>query len=150
MKTEMDVLKQLKKVIEEQLNGYIVDFPLIGSDNVEIDYPDVDNMRKTTMFYIQPDMEAIESVALTSDLAVMETTIYIITKKDLQEKLIEKVFNYYTCLYLLLRQNQSLDNFVDFIEVYSMDYYPAVTAQKNTVSIEVSLRIQWEKDWSTK
>lgn len=150
MKTELDVLEQLKKVIEEQLNGYIVDKPLIDSNNVSIDYPDVDNMPRSTMFYIQPDMESLETASLTSDLAAMETTIYIIAKKDQQEKLIEKVFIYYTSLYLLLRQNQSLDNFVDFIEVYNMDYYPAVTAQKNTVAIEVSLRIQWEKDWMTK
>lgn len=69
MKTEMKVLERLKETMVSQLNSLIetMDGVLsedIDAQNVEIDFPDTDNMRKSSMFYIQPDGENIENLSM--------------------------------------------------------------------------------------
>lgn len=151
MKTELQVLDQLKKVIAEQLNDYyseVDDRELleeISEANVEIGFPELDSMKKNTMFYINPDFEEITDLSMATDFASMNSNLYIMCKGAKNEVLIKKVFGFYTALYALIRDNQTLDDFVDFSRINSMDFYPAVTASQTMTAIEVSISIQWSK-----
>ncbi len=147
----MQVLDRLKKTISSQLGDYFsaTEEPLdaISDDNVVIDFPEVDAMRKHSMFYIQPDYENIETLSMSSDLAVMNATLFILCKGASNEKLVRRVFGYYTALYALLRRNQTLDGFIDFARISDMDYYPAVTASATITAVEISIQLQWTKQF---
>jgi len=152
MKTEMQVLERLKETMVSQLNPLMetTDGVLpedINAQNVEIDFPDTDNMRKSSMFYIQPDGENIEDLSMGSDIATMDSTVFILCKGAASSTLIKKVFGYYSALYTLLRGNQTLDGFVESVRLTSMDYYPAVTASKTMTAIEAHIQIQWAKEF---
>ena len=152
MKTELQVLNQLKTVIAEQLNEYLSAdeensglLEDISEANVVIDFPDIDNMPKNTMFYIQPDYEEVEDLSMITDFSNMRLLIYIICKGAKSATLIKKVFGYYTALFMLVRNNQTLDGMVDFTKIGSMDYYPSVTASSVMSAIEVGAEVQWAK-----
>ena len=152
MKTELQVLNQLKQVIATELNDYLSEdednhdlLEEINADNVVIGFPDLDNMKKNTMFYITPDYEEITDLSMGTDFASMNSNLFIMCKGAKNETLIKKVFGYYTALYALIRDNQTLDNFVDFSRINDMDFYPAVTASTTMTAIEVSISIQWAK-----
>lgn len=99
------------------------------------------------MFYIQPDNEEIDNLSMSSDLATMNVTICILCKGASSTTLIKKVFGYYSALYIMLRQNQTLDGYIESVKVVSMDYYPAVTASKTMTAIEAQLQMQWAKEF---
>lgn len=152
MITELQVLTQFKNVIVEQLANYYDQdeeyrdlLEEISEANVSIGFPEIDSMRKNVMFYIQPDYEEISDLSMGTDFASLNATVYIMCKGSKNETLIKKVFGYYTALYALVRNNQTLDGFVDFTGINSMDYYPAVTASQTITAIEVSTNIQWSK-----
>lgn len=152
MKTELQILNQLKKVIAEELNAYLAEdednkdlLEEINEDNVVIGFPELDSMKKNTMFYITPDYEEITDLSMGTDFASLNSDIYIMCKGAKNETLIKKVFGYYTALYALIRDNQTLDNFVDFSRINNMDFYPAVTASTTMTAIEASTSIQWSK-----
>ena len=152
MKTELQVLNQLKKVIAEQLNDYLAEdednkdlLEEIDENNVVIGFPELDSMKKNTMFYITPDYEEITDLSMGTDFASMNSDIYIMCKGAKNDVLIKKVFGYYTALYALVRDNQTLDDFVDFTRINNMDFYPAVTASTTMTAIEASTSIQWSK-----
>ncbi len=152
MKTELQVLDRLKETIATQLGEYMDEseedvLEAITEMHINIDYPDVDRMRKNTMFFIQPDYENLEQLSMGSDLATMQVTLFILCKGASSEKLVRGVFSYYTACYLLLRKNQTLDGFIDFARITDMDYYPAVTASATITAIEVGLQLQWSKDF---
>ncbi len=45
----------MKSVIENQFNGYLEEgLPVIDEKNVQIDFPDTEQMPKNVMFFIQP------------------------------------------------------------------------------------------------
>jgi len=152
MITELQVLNQFKDVIVNQLANYYDQdeeyhdlLEEISEANVTIGFPEIDSMRKNVMFYIQPDYEEISDLSMGTDFASLNAVVYIMCKGSKNETLIKKVFGYYTALYALIRNNQTLDGFVDFTGINSMDYYPAVTASQTITAIEVSTNIQWSK-----
>ena len=151
MKTELQILEQLKKVIIEQLKDYYAEaddaelLEELTKDNVVIGFPELDSMKKNTMFYIQPDYEEIQDLSMGTDYASMNATVYIMCKGAKNETLVKKVFGFYTAFYALIRNNQTLDDFVDFSKITSMDYYPAVTASTNITAIEANVNIDWAK-----
>ena len=150
MKTEIQVLEHLKTTIATRLatffdnDGEII---TIDEKNVEIDFPDVDTMRRNTMLYIQPDYENLEPLGFASDLATLRATVFILCKGASSATLVKRVFAYYTALYILLRRNSTLSGFIDNTHITDMDYYPAVTASATITAIEVSIELQWSKDF---
>lgn len=155
MKTELSVLNRLKDVIADQLNDWLKEdeeyselLEEIDDKNVLVDFPDVDNMPKNSMFYIEPNSEDIEDMTTCSDAARLNATIFILCKRDKNEVLVKKVFGYFTALYCLLRNNQDLDEYIDFSKITAVDYYPAVTATGNIAGAEVNLQMIWSKDFN--
>jgi len=153
MKTEMQVLEHLKTLIATRLSTYVdstdenVTNEAFDEKNVAIDFPDVDTMRKNTMFFIQPDYENLEPLGMASDLATMRVTVFILCKGAASAKLVKRVFAYYTAFYMLMRSNPTLDGFIDNTQITDMDYYPAVTASMTITAIEASVELQWSKDF---
>lgn len=89
----------------------------------------------------------MDNLSLSSDIATMNTTVFILTKGAKPDLLIKKIFEYYTALYKLLKTNQTLDGYIDFIKITDMDYYPSVTPTSTTCAIEVTLLLQWSKEF---
>ena len=151
MKTELQCLEQLKSVIAAQIENYYAEaddrelLEEITEDNVVIGFPELDSMKKNTMFYITPDYEEIQDLSMGTDYASMNATVYIMCKGSKNETLIKKVFGFYTALYALIRDNQTLDNYVDFSKITSMDFYPAVTASTTMAAIETNVNLDWAK-----
>lgn len=112
---------------------------------VSIDFPDVDNMRKDTCVYIQPDWENFEMMSLSADQATLNLTVTILTKGAANLVLIKRVFGYFTALCSMIHSDRSLEGFVDHTEVTDMDYYPAVTASRTMTAIEATVRIMWDR-----
>jgi hypothetical protein len=157
MKTELEVLQQLQTFISTNLNTYItnphdldeedLDIPDITISNVVIDYPDTDNMKCETMFYIVPDIENFNNLTMSSDLAELDATIFILTKKDKQENLISKIFAYFSAFYQCIKADSSINSYVDNTNLSTMEFFPAVEGNKSIVGIEVHLQMQFTKDY---
>lgn len=136
MKSELDVLNQLQSFLEKNL-----DVPVL------LDYPMPDNMPQSTVVYIEPEEAEYEALTMYSDVAVLHSTIYILAKKDKSEELLKRVFKYSEQIFTLIRENQTLDGFLDFAVVNTLTYYPEVEVNKSIKAIEISLDLQWTKDW---
>lgn len=157
MKTEIEVLKQLKTFISTELNSYIdnphdidptdVDVIDITGDNVVLDYPDTDNMKCATMFYIVPDVANFENLTMSSDLTNLDVTVFILTKKDKQENLISKIFAYFSALYKCIKADTSINSYVDNTDIMTMEFFPAVEGNKTIVGVEIHIRMQFTKDY---
>lgn len=149
MKTEIQVLDKLKDLIINNLSGYYQEnnLPLIDESCIKVDFPDTDNMRKNTMFYIQPDYETFEQLSLNSDIAKMDVSLFILTKGAKTEELIRRVFAYYTAFYKMLRKDQTLDGFVDYTRITDMDYFPHISEVANISAIEVRMQIEWANEF---
>lgn len=155
MKLENEILESLKKYLIENINNSIdivnddvsLRLDTVTKDSINIDYPDTDSMKNSIMFYILPDNEVFSDFTLGGDLAQFNNTIYIIVKKDNQENLIKKVFKYYGALIHCIKSDPSLGSIVDETKMMSMEFYPAVEANKNIVAIELHLEITYEQDY---
>lgn len=152
MKSELQVLNQLKDVIAKQLNNYLHEdeensgvLDKISDRNIVVDFPDPDNMPCSTMFWIEPEVSDISDLTSLADLEQMTLSVYIMCKRAKSEVLIQKVFGYFTALFALIRNNMTLDEFVDFAKITTMEFYPAVDASKTIAAIEATMQIQWEK-----
>ena len=155
MKLENEILESLKNYIINNINtsidavntGNTIRLDDITKDSVVIDYPDTDSMKANVMFYILPENESFSEFTLGGDLARFNNTVYIIVKKDNQENLIKKVFRYYGALMHCIKLDPSLASVVDETKFISMEFYPAVEANKNIVAIELHLEITYEQDY---
>jgi hypothetical protein len=152
MKTEMQVLEHLKTVIAASLTTLMEGEPEImvehfDDKHIEIDFPDVDTMRRPTMLYIQPDYENLEVLGMHSDLATMRATVFILCKSAPNAILVRRTFALYNALYLLVRGNPTLGGFIEDARITDMDYYPAVTASATVTAIEASIDLQWSKEF---
>ena len=148
MKAEMQVLEHLSSLIPSGIKPYLTD-DKVSSDftslNAKIDFPDIDNMRKDNMLYLVPEYENIEELTTSSDTASFEVKIYIISKKGTSEALIKRVFDIYTAFYLFMRNNPTLDGFIDLSRITDMDYYPSIMPSGTITAIEVTTLLSWEK-----
>jgi len=152
MKTEMQVLEHLKELIATSLVALMegeaeIAVKQFDDGNVEIDFPDVDSMRRPVMLYIQPDYENLEPLGMGSDLATMRATVFILCKGAANCILVRRTFALYNALYLLVRGDPTLGGFIEDARITDMDYYPAVTASATVTAIEASLDLQWSKEF---
>jgi hypothetical protein len=152
MMTEMQVLERLKDVIARDLAGFQeqeegISIECFDEKNIEIDFPDVDAMRRPTMLYIQPDYENLEPLGMHSDLATMRATVFLLCKGAPNAILVRRTFALYNALYLLVRGDPTLGGFIEDARITAMDYYPAVTASATVTAIEASIDLQWSKEF---
>ena len=147
MINEIDVTKQLVKVIQEHLNEYLPEGYSITDKQVILDFPDVDKMPYNVCFYVNPEYSEAEDSTTTSDKITFRLGVFVLVKRDTQSNLTEKYFTYYNALYYLLRNNTSLDGFIDDTKVISADFYPAIEGNPNVRGSEISIATIFEKDF---
>ena len=149
MITELEVMNALYDVLIRDINDYTPQsVENLDNKNFMIDFPSVDMMPKSTMIYLQPNYSNFEELTLQSDESQFNMAIYILAKKDKSTVLQNKVFDIYNAIYLLLKTNPTLDGAITVCGVESFDYYPAVEANPNVKGIEMSIVLQFEKDFT--
>ena len=149
MTNELTVLEALQTVIETELSDFL---PSTKSDpepeyGVVIDFPDVDQMPKKNMFYLQPDYAEFSNMAVQSDLSEFKISVFILCKRDSQENLTIKSYGYFKALYELLRTDISLNGTVDLTDIVDANFYPAVEGNPNVRGVEVSVSVRYTKDF---
>lgn len=147
MMSELEILQGLKMVLERDINDYTESVEL-DKLSIEVNYPDIDNMRKTTMIFLQPNYADYDALTYTSDQTNFTLSLFIVAKRDKPAALQDKVFDVYNAVYKLLKKNNTLDSIVGYMVVQSMDYYPALTGTEDVKGIEVSIQAVFEKDWA--
>lgn len=150
MKDELSVIEGLRKTIVGGINDYLNDSEVLcplNEKNVAIDFPDTDQMPKSTMIYLQPNWSEFENLSTESDSSVFSAAVFILCKRDKNENLTKKIYGYFNALYMLLRKNTSLDGIVDFTEVTNAEFYPAVEGNKSVQAVEVSVSLRYTKDF---
>lgn len=148
MKNELTVMNSLLSVMQSDLNTYLdSDLDTLSSENMVIEFPDVDQMPKSTMIYIQPDYAEYEALATTNDQASFRMSVYVLCKRDKRENLTTKFFGYFNGVYSLLRTNTSLSGEVDFTDIMDVNFYPAVEGNLNVKGAEISVSCRYTKDF---
>ena len=149
MTSEISIIQGLHDILVRDLNDYTSN-AVEGMDDksIVIDFPEVDNMRKPTMIFLQPNWANYEPLTYQADQTSYTMSVFIVAKKASSTVLQDKVFALYDALYRLLKTNNTLDSLVAWVSVESMDYYPALTADASVKGIEVSVQCVFEKDWS--
>lgn len=147
MMSELEILQGLKEVLERDLNEYTTNVKM-DKNNIELAFPDIDNMRKPIMIFIQPNYSDYEELTYSSDQTNFTISLFIVAKRDKPSSLQDKVFEVYDAVYRLLKLNNTLDSLVAYMVVQSMDYYPALTGTEDVKGIEVSIQAMFEKDWA--
>ena len=172
VKNELSVLQQLRDVVdaglnpeaeeilqEETLDEELTDETPSADPEPEpepepaevipvlIDFPSVDQMPAPSTVFMLPDYAEYESLATVNDRAEFRVNVWILCKRAPKADLTTKVYQIYNEIYELLRKDTDLGGYVDFSEVRSADFYPAVEMNKNVQGIEMSLAIQYTKDW---
>lgn len=148
MTSELDIMRGLHDVLIRDINDYTSN-AVEGMDdkNIVIDYPDIDNMRKPTMIYIQPNYSDYEPLTYSADQTSFTMSVFLVAKKASSTVLQDKLFALYDGLYRLLKTNNTLDSIVAWVGVNSMEYYPQLTATETVKGIEVSIQCVFEKSW---
>lgn len=148
MTSELDILNGFHDVLIRDINDYTSN-AVEGMDDksIVVDFPDIDNMRKPTMIFLQPNWTDYETLTYDSDQSNFTISVFLVAKKASSTVLQEKLFALYDGLYKLLKTNNTLDSLVAYTVVQSMDYYPALTADNNVKGIEVSIQVVFEKSW---
>lgn len=150
MKNELTVLNALESLIVSNLNNYLPSgdlFDDITADNVSVEFPVVDQMKKSVMFYLVPDFADYQSMATTNDSVEFRVKIFVLVKRDSQENLTVKYFGYQTALYQLLRNETGLGGVADFTDVNDAEFYPAVDFNPNVQGAEISVSVRYTKDF---
>lgn len=150
MTNELTALNALKNTIINGLNAYLPEgsiFTDITSENVEIEFPIVDQMPKSVMFYLVPDYADYQGMATRSDSVEFRIKVWILVKRDSQSNLTEKYYGYQTALFQLLRTETSLGGVVDFTDINDAEFYPAVDYNPNVQGAEISVSVRYTKDF---
>jgi len=147
MINELDVTNQLIKVIQNHLNEYLIEKYQISKGQVVMGAPDVDKAPFPVTIYVEPTYSQIEESTTCSDSIDFRLTIWVLCKRDTQMNLMEKQFVYYNSIYYLLRNNTSLDGFIDETKVIDADFDLAVEANPNVRGSDIQVSISFEKDF---
>lgn len=148
------ILNNLEKLIAEHLNDYLDDvegvdvkLPEIGARNVSQDFPDTDSMPMPNMFNIVASYSENEELSVGSDLSTLNVSVFISCKREKSSVLQKRVLGYVSAFEMLLWHHQNLDNTTDMCDVVSCDYYPAIQGDINVAGVEISLAIQYAKEY---
>jgi len=148
MINELTILENLQTTIQEHLNEFLVSQDIwISGKDVALDFPDPDQMKDSKMLYIVPDYVNYEALATRNDQSEFRITVFVLCKRNTATNLATQVFAYSRALYQTVRKYKELGGIVDFTDVNSMDFYPAVDLNKSVQGMEISLTVRYTKDF---
>lgn len=154
MKTDLQITNQFEKIIAEHLNDYLDQIQCgeklekISNKNIEQAFPDVDNSKCPTMFWIVPSFGENEELSVGSDFTTLQITLFITSKRSAPCNLQKRVFGYLAALELLIWNYSDLEGDADFTDITSYDFYPAIEGNKNIAGMEVTVRVQYAKEFT--
>ena len=148
MTNEQTVIEALRDTILQDVNNYLPEeLAGITDKQVLIDFPDVDQMAKGTMIYIQPNYAEYEALATTNDRSVFTLSVFLLCKRDQRTNLTLKMYGYFNALFECIRRSMDLDGAVDFASITNVEFYPAVEANRNVMGAELSVACEYTKDF---
>lgn len=147
MINELGVTNQLISVLQNHLNEYLTKDFQIDKNQVVMGAPDVDKAPYPVTIYVEPTYSQIDESTTCSDSIDFRLTIWVLCKRDTQMNLMEKQFLYYNSIYYLLRNNTTLDGYIDETKVIDADFDLAVEANPNVRGSDIQLSISFEKDF---
>ena len=147
MMNELSIALQLISVLQNHLNEYLTKDYQINKDQVVMGGPDVDKAPFPVTIYVEPNYSQMEGQGTTSDKIDFRLTVWVICKRDTQTNLTGKLFIYYNSIYYLLRNNTSLDGYIDKTDVLNAEFDLAVEANPNVRGADIQLSITFEKDF---
>lgn len=154
MVNNLTICNHLEQLIGEHLNEYLdkiegLDFtlPEISQKCVSQSFPDVDSQPTPTYFNIVPTYSENTELSVGSDFCTLNVSLFISCRRNKAINL-QKMVNGYTAAFeLLLWSHQNLDGLTDICDVVSCDYYPAINGDVNVAGVEISLAIQYAKEY---
>lgn len=148
MVNELTIIEAMETTIEDNINTYIDNhLPNLSAANVRIDFPDVDSMPRDVMIYLHPNYAQYETLATTNDRSLFTVSVYLLCKRDSMANLTKKMFGYYNALYETLRRHMELGGVVDFSAITDVEFYPAIDMNKNVQGAEISVTVEYTKDF---
>lgn len=154
MTNNLTICNHLEKLIGEHLNDYLnmvegLDFTLqeISPKCVSQSFPDTDSQSTSTHFNIVPTYSENEELSVGTDICTLNVSVFISCKRNKVVNL-QKMVNGYTAAFeILLWHHQNLDGLTDICDVISVDFYPAINGDLNVAGAELSLSIQYTKEY---
>lgn len=153
MKSDLQITNSFERILAKHLNDFLDQVQCeeklekISEKNIEQSFPDVDSSKCPTMFWIVPTYGQNEELSVGSDFTTLQITLFITSKRSAPCNLQKRVFGYLAALELLLWNYSDLGGDVDFTDISTYDYYPAIEGNKNIVGIEVVIRVQYAKEF---
>lgn len=148
MTNEQTVIEALRDTILGEINNYLPEeLAGITDKQVVIDFPDVDQMAKGIMIYIQPNYAEYEALATTNDRSVFTLSVFLLCKRDQRSNLTLKMYGYFNALFECIRRSMDLGGVVDFASITNVEFYPAVEANRNVMGAELSVACEYTKDF---
>ena len=154
MKNTLAVYDGVRDCLSRHINDYLnesncpydIIVPAIEDKQIVVDFPDLDKIPQNNMLYIIPDYFEITPQTCCTNLVTSAIKVYIFCKRDNHDNLIKRASTYFNALCQTIMRYPTLDGAVNYAEMTSADYYPAVTANGSIAAYEVNvnLRYVWE------
>ena len=154
MTNNLTICNHLEQLIGEHLNDYLervegLDFtlPEISPKCVSQSFPNTDSQPTPTHFNIVPTYSENAELSVGTDLCTMNVSVFISCKRDKSINLQKMVNGYTSAFEIMLWNHQNLDGLTDICDVTSIDFYPAIDGDVNVSGAELSLSIQYTKEY---
>ena len=148
MTNELTVLEAIQSVLISNVNQYLDEgYTSLSSNNVIMEWPDVDGMKDDVTVFINGNYAEYEELATTNDQSTFTVSIFLLVKRDTISNLTTKMYKYFNGIYQALRKSMSLNGVVDFTMITDADFFPAVEANKNVQGVEITVAVHYTKDF---
>ena len=148
MTNELTVLEAIQSVLISNVNQYLDEgYTSLSSNNVIMEWPDVDGMKDDVTVFINGNYAEYEELATTNDQSTFTVSIFLLVKRDTISNLTTKMYRYFNGIYQALRKSMSLNGVVDFTMITDADFFPAVEANKNVQGVEITVAVHYTKDF---
>lgn len=148
MTNELTVLEAIQSVLISNVNQYLDEgYTALSSNNVIMEWPDVDGMKDDVTVFINGNYAEYEELATINDQSTFTVSIFLLVKRDTISNLTTKMYRYFNGIYQALRKSMSLNGVVDFTMITDADFFPAVEANKNVQGVEITVAVHYTKDF---
>ena len=143
MSKEFEALVALRDYLRAYLDP--APQPALADGQVVVEYPDVDSMPYATMVYIVPEREDVEQSSMTMSQVTLAITMYVILKNQQMATMIQAAFDYLAAIQNAINKDRTLGGSLAECEINAAEFYPAIVGLTNSVGIEITGTITYER-----
>ena len=150
MKNTLAVYDGVRDCLLRHINDYLnqncpydIIVPAIEDRNIQVDFPDLDKIPQNNMIYIIPDYFEITPQTVCTNLVTSAIKVYIFCKRDNHDNLIKRASTYFNAVCQTIMRYPTMDGAVNYAEMTSADYYPAVTASNTIAAYELNISLRY-------